>query len=176
MLLGNLKRAPGQTRWEHARACARGHHGQPTPKIQPKSNLTLAEHPQLRTHKINLLGTIRVLPGNLIPDTIVVQECAPGQPRVCSRATASVFFFLAFFFGTSIIEIFTDTIFSISDVVIISNDSVLNDKTIDDNAMNIQSGFSLSPIMLLLNGILIWVLSHILIEGMRIKKENELTI
>ena len=69
-----------------------------------------------------------------------------------------------------------DTIFSISDVVIISNDSVLNDKTIDDNAMNIQSGFSLSPIMLLLNGILIWVLSHILIEGMRIKKENELTI
>ena len=42
--------------------------------------------------------------------------------------------------------------------------------------MNIQSGFSLSPIMLLLNGILIWVLSHILIEGMRIKKENELTI
>ena len=77
---------------------------------------------------------------------------------------------------TKIIEIFTDTIFSISDVVIISNDSVLNDKTIDDNAMNIQSGFSLSPIMLLLNGILIWVLSHILIEGMRIKKENELTI
>ena len=86
--------------------------------------------------------------------------------------------YFLFVIGSSllIIEIFTDTIFSISDVVIISNDSVLNDKTIDDNAMNIQSGFSLSPIMLLLNGILIWVLSHILIEGMRIKKENELTI
>jgi hypothetical protein len=30
--------------------------------------------------------------------------------------------------------------------------------------------------MLMLNGIVIWVLSHILIEGMRIKKESELTI
>lgn len=80
--------------------------------------------------------------------------------------------------GTSllIIEIFIDTIFSISDVVIISNESVLNDKTIDDNTMNIQSSFSLSPILFIINGIIVWVLSHILIEGMRIKKENELTI
>ena len=42
--------------------------------------------------------------------------------------------------------------------------------------MNIQSGFSLSPILFIINGIIVWVLSHILIEGMRIKKENELTI
>ena len=86
--------------------------------------------------------------------------------------------YFLFGIGTSllIIEIFTDTIFSISDVVIISNDSVLNDKTIDDNAMNIQSGFSLSPILFIINGIIVWVLSHILIEGMKIKKENELTI
>ena len=75
-----------------------------------------------------------------------------------------------------IIEIFTDTIFSISNNVIISNEPVLSDKIIDDNTMNIQSGFSLSPILFIINGIIVWVLSHILIEGMRIKKENELTI
>jgi hypothetical protein len=86
--------------------------------------------------------------------------------------------YLLFGIGASllIIEIFTDTIFSISDAVIISNESILNDKTITDNAMNIQSSFSLSPILFLINGIIVWVLSHILIEGMRIKKENELTI
>tara|TARA_Y100001954_G_scaffold194319_1_gene209742 strand:- start:290 stop:796 length:507 start_codon:yes stop_codon:yes gene_type:complete len=86
--------------------------------------------------------------------------------------------YFLFGIGTSllIIEIFTDTIFSISDVVIISNESVLNDKTISDNAMNIQSSFSLSSILFIINGIIVWVLSHILIEGMRIKKENELTI
>ena len=72
------------------------------------------------------------------------------------------------------IEIFTDTIFSTS--ASFSNESALNDKNIADNVVNIESNFSLSPIMLLLNGIVIWVLSHILIEGMRIKKENELTI
>ena len=78
--------------------------------------------------------------------------------------------------GTSlfIIEIFTDTIFSTS--TSFSNEPVLDGKNIADNVVNIESSFSLSPIMLLLNGIVIWVLSHILIEGMRIKKENELTI
>tara|TARA_Y100001978_G_scaffold174086_1_gene165416 strand:- start:305 stop:910 length:606 start_codon:yes stop_codon:yes gene_type:complete len=78
--------------------------------------------------------------------------------------------------GTSLlmIEIFTDTTFLTS--VSFSNKSVLNGKNIADNAENIQSSFSLSPILLLINGIIVWVLSHILIEGMRIKKENELTI
>ena len=86
--------------------------------------------------------------------------------------------YFLFGIGTSllIIGIFADTIFSISDVVIISNESVLNNKKIADNALNIQTSFSLSPIMFLINGIIIWVLSHILIEGIRIKKENELTI
>ena len=86
--------------------------------------------------------------------------------------------YFLFGIGTSllIIEIFTDTIFSISNNVIISNEPVLSDKIIDDNTMNIQSGFSLSPILFIINGIIVWVLSHILIEGMRIKKENELTI
>ena len=78
--------------------------------------------------------------------------------------------------GTSLlmIEIFTDTTFLTS--VSFSNKSVLNGKNIADNAENIQSSSSLSPILLLINGIIVWVLSHILIEGMRIKKENELTI
>ena len=78
--------------------------------------------------------------------------------------------------GTSLflIEIFTDMIFSTS--TSFSNESDLNGKNIGDNLVNIESSFSLSPIMLMLNGIVIWVLSHILIEGMRIKKENELTI
>ena len=86
--------------------------------------------------------------------------------------------YFLFGIGTSllIIGIFADTIFSISDVVIISNESVLNNKKIADNALNIQTSFSLSPIIFLINGIIIWVLSHILIEGIRIKKENELTI
>ena len=84
--------------------------------------------------------------------------------------------YFLFGIGTSllIIEIFTDTIFLTSASV--SNESVLNGKNIADNAVNIQSSFSLSPILFLINGIIVWVLSHILIEGMRIKKENELTI
>tara|TARA_B100000287_G_scaffold220106_1_gene207585 strand:+ start:1573 stop:2178 length:606 start_codon:yes stop_codon:yes gene_type:complete len=84
--------------------------------------------------------------------------------------------YFLFGIGTSLflIEIFTDMIFSTS--ASFSNESALNDKNIADNVVNIESSFSLSPIMLLLNGIVIWVLSHILIEGMRIKKESELTI
>ena len=84
--------------------------------------------------------------------------------------------YFLFGIGTSLflIEIFTDMIFSTS--ASFSNESDLNDKNIADNVLNIESSFSLSPIMLMLNGIVIWVLSHILIEGMRIKKENELTI
>ena len=84
--------------------------------------------------------------------------------------------YFLFGIGTSLflIEIFTDMIFSTS--ASFSNESALNDKNIADNVVNIESSFSLSPIMLMLNGIVIWVLSHILIEGMRIKKENELTI
>ena len=84
--------------------------------------------------------------------------------------------YFLFGIGTSllIIEIFTDTIFLTS--ASLSNESVLNGKNIADNAVNIQSSFSLSPILFLINGIIVWVLSHILIEGMRIKKENELTI
>lgn len=84
--------------------------------------------------------------------------------------------YFLFGIGTSLflIEIFTDMIFSTS--TSFSNESDLNGKNIGDNLVNIESSFSLSPIMLMLNGIVIWVLSHILIEGMRIKKENELTI
>ena len=84
--------------------------------------------------------------------------------------------YFLFGIGTSlfIIEIFIDTIFSTS--ASFSNESVLNSKNIADNVINIESSFSLSPIVFLINGIVIWVLSHILIEGMRIKKENELTI
>ena len=84
--------------------------------------------------------------------------------------------YFLFGIGTSLflIEIFTDMIFSTS--TSFSNELVLNGKNIADNLVNIESSFSLSPIMLMLNGIVIWVLSHILIEGMRIKKENELTI
>ena len=84
--------------------------------------------------------------------------------------------YFLFGIGTSLflIEIFTDMIFSTS--TSFSNEPVLNGKNIADNVVNIESSFSLSPIMLMLNGIVIWVLSHILIEGMRIKKENELTI
>ena len=84
--------------------------------------------------------------------------------------------YFLFGIGTSLflIEIFTDMIFSTS--ASFSNESALNDKNIADNVVNIESSFSLSPIILMLNGIVIWVLSHILIEGMRIKKENELTI
>ena len=84
--------------------------------------------------------------------------------------------YFLFGIGTSLflIEIFTDMIFSTS--TSFSNESALNGKNIADNVVNIESSFSLSPIMLLLNGIVIWVLSHILIEGMRIKKESELTI
>ena len=102
-----------------------------------------------------------------------------NQGRYFEVATLKNLKYISYFLfgiGTSLfmIEIFTDTIFSTS--ASFSNESALNDKNIADNVVNIESSFSLSPIMLMLNGIVIWVLSHILIEGMRIKKENELTI
>ena len=82
---------------------ARSNHGQPFAKILSKSHCVADE---LRTYKINLLGTNPVLPGNrsaildmtgnaklrsqdVLPGN---HERAPGQPiqgnaKLCSRAT-----------------------------------------------------------------------------------------
>ena len=73
-----------------------------------------------------------------------------------------------------IIPFFTDIIFSTS----FSNETILSENSVNENTHITNSSFSLSfsPIIFLINGIIFWVLSHIIIEGIKLKKENELTI
>ncbi len=54
----------------------------------------------------------------------------------------------------------------------------LNDKLIDENFFNesVDLGFNFPPLILLIIPTILWVISHILIEGIKLKKENELTI
>ena len=49
----------------------------------------------------------------------------------------------------------------------------LNDKIIDEN---VDLGFNFPPLIFLIIPTILWVISHILIEGIKLKKENELTI
>ena len=69
-----------------------------------------------------------------------------------------------------IIELFSDIIFTTS----FSTDIIANENNVNENT--IDSSFSLSPSIFLINGIIFWVLSHIIMEGIKLKKENELTI
>tara|TARA_B100000035_G_scaffold308478_1_gene313208 strand:+ start:202 stop:732 length:531 start_codon:yes stop_codon:yes gene_type:complete len=69
-----------------------------------------------------------------------------------------------------IIEFFSDIIFTTS----FSTDIIANENNVNENT--IDSSFSLSPSIFLINGIIFWVLSHIIMEGIKLKKENELTI
>ena len=71
-----------------------------------------------------------------------------------------------------IIEFFSDIIFSTS----FSTDIIANENNVNENKNTIDSNFSLPPSIFLINGIIFWVLSHIIIEGIKLKKENELTI
>ncbi len=66
-----------------------------------------------------------------------------------------------------IIEFFSDIIFTTS----FSTDIIAN-----ENENTIDNSFSLPPSIFLINGIIFWVLSHIIMEGIKLKKENELTI
>ena len=54
----------------------------------------------------------------------------------------------------------------------------LNDKIIDENIFNesVDLGFNFPPLIFLIIPAILWVISHILIEGIKLKKENELTI
>ena len=54
----------------------------------------------------------------------------------------------------------------------------MNDKIIDENIFNenIDLGFNFPPLIFLIIPTILWVISHILIEGIKLKKENELTI
>ena len=69
-----------------------------------------------------------------------------------------------------IIEFFSDIIFTTS----FSTDIIANENNVNENT--IDSSFSLPPSIFLINGIIFWVLSHIIMEGIKLKKENELTI
>jgi len=66
-----------------------------------------------------------------------------------------------------IIEFFSNIIFTTS----FSTDIIAN-----ENENTIDNSFSLPPSIFLINGIIFWVLSHIIMEGIKLKKENELTI
>ena len=54
----------------------------------------------------------------------------------------------------------------------------LNDKIVDENIFNesVDLGFNFPPLIFLIIPAILWVISHILIEGIKLKKENELTI
>ena len=54
----------------------------------------------------------------------------------------------------------------------------LNDKIIDENIFNesVDLGFNFPPLIFLIIPTILWVISHILIEGIKLKKKNELTI
>ena len=71
-----------------------------------------------------------------------------------------------------IIEFFSDIIFSTS----FSTDIIANENNVNENKNTIDISFSLPPSIFLINGIIFWVLSHIIMEGIKLKKENELTI
>ena len=71
-----------------------------------------------------------------------------------------------------IIEFFSDIIFTTS----FSTDIIANENNVSENENMIDNSFSLPPSIFLINGIIFWVLSHIIIEGIKLKKENELTI
>ena len=71
-----------------------------------------------------------------------------------------------------IIEFFSDIIFSTS----FSTDIIANENNVNENKNTIDISFSLPPSIFLINGIIFWVLSHIIIEGIKLKKENQLTI
>ena len=64
-----------------------------------------------------------------------------------------------------IVEIITDITMSTS---VNLNDNIISEIT--------DLGFSVPPLSYLVVSMILWVISHILIEGIKIKKENELTI
>ena len=64
-----------------------------------------------------------------------------------------------------IVEIITDITMSTS---VNLNDNIISEIT--------DLGFSVPPLSYLIVSMILWVISHILIEGIKIKKENELTI
>ena len=64
-----------------------------------------------------------------------------------------------------IVEIITD--------ITMSTSVNLNDNIISEIS---DLGFSVPPLSYLIVSMILWVISHILIEGIKIKKENELTI
>lgn len=64
-----------------------------------------------------------------------------------------------------IVEIITDITMRTS---VNLNDNIISEST--------NVGFSIPPLTYLIVSMILWVISHILIEGIKIKKENELTI
>ena len=64
-----------------------------------------------------------------------------------------------------IVEIITDITMRTS---VNLNDIIISEST--------NVGFSIPPLTYLIVSMILWVISHILIEGIKIKKENELTI
>jgi hypothetical protein len=64
-----------------------------------------------------------------------------------------------------IVEVITDITMRTS---VNLNDNIISEIT--------DLGFSIPPLSYLIVSMILWVISHILIEGIKIKKENELTI
>jgi hypothetical protein len=71
-----------------------------------------------------------------------------------------------------ILKLFTNTIVSTS----FSNKHNLSDKNIAENIQSLESVFIFPPMSFLIIAMMLWILSHILIEGIKIKEENKLTI
>ena len=63
-------------------------------------------------------------------------------------------------------------------VEIITDITMMTSVNLNDNIISeiTDLGFSIPPLSYLIVSMILWVISHILIEGIKIKKENELTI
>ena len=71
-----------------------------------------------------------------------------------------------------ILGFFTDFIISTT----FSNEHNTSDNNIDENIQIMENSFNLPPMIFLIIALILWVLSHILIEGIKIKGKNKLTI
>ena len=102
----------------------------------------------------------------------------------CNEKKSKYYLYLISFFESIIFPIPTD-VFIVPFVLADKNSFIKigifttffsTDIIANENENTIDNSFSLPPSIFLINGIIFWVLSHIIMEGIKLKKENELTI
>ena len=83
----------------------------------------------------------------------------------------SYILFIIWFLGFALHDIFNPTISTF-----ISSQIDFTKDGLSLNIYNKEEGFTLPSVFFLFNAAIFWILAHILIEGIKIKEENELTV